>query len=354
MKTRLNKTLQVGILASGIIVLSIFTSCNQDNKTPDHQSINMDKKQTDSSIVRNGIIDLKMIDANKDGMVYQDPMDWNVISDMPGKCPLCNMTLKEVTLEKAKENLWLHQTKNNSLILNYDDPTSRRLGTKTSGTVYYYSLEKDVFSCKDKENNIWLENKKVGNAKELKLIGPHNQYNALAALIASTRAGTDPTIAWKAICKFEGLEHRLETVAEIDNVLFINDSFATNPEPTLAAIRSFSKPIILILGGSSKGADFTKMAEEISNSNVRGVILIGDEAKKIEEDLKKVNFKGEIKTGLTKMQEIVAAAKKIAQEGDVVILSPACASFGLFKDYKDRGKQFKEEVIKLKNSPPLP
>ena len=112
--------------------------------------------------------------------------------------------------EKAKENLWLHQTKNNSLILNYDDPTSRRLGTKTSGTVYYYSLEKDVFSCKDKENNIWLENKKVGNAKELKLIGPHNQYNALAALIASTRAGTDPTIAWKAICKFEGLEHRLE------------------------------------------------------------------------------------------------------------------------------------------------
>ena len=105
MKTRLNKTLQVGILASGIIVLSIFTSCNQDNKTPDHQSINMDKKQTDSSIVRNGIIDLKMIDANKDGMVYQDPMDWNVISDMPGKCPLCNMTLKEVPIKQAKENL---------------------------------------------------------------------------------------------------------------------------------------------------------------------------------------------------------------------------------------------------------
>ena len=105
MKTMLNKTLQIGLFAIGIIFISIFTGCSKDNKSPDHQSMNMGKKQTDSSIVRNGIIDLKMIDENKDGMVYQDPMDWNVISDMSGKCPLCNMTLKEVTLEEAKVNL---------------------------------------------------------------------------------------------------------------------------------------------------------------------------------------------------------------------------------------------------------
>jgi Cu(I)/Ag(I) efflux system membrane fusion protein len=105
MKIRLNKTLQIGLLASGIIFISIFTACSQDNKNPDHQSMNMGKKQTDSSIVRNGIIDLEMIDENKDGMVYQDMMDWNVISDMPGKCPLCNMTLKEVSIKQAKENL---------------------------------------------------------------------------------------------------------------------------------------------------------------------------------------------------------------------------------------------------------
>ena len=105
MKTRLNKTLQIGILASGIIFLSIFTACNQDNKNPNHQSMNMEKNQADSTIVRTGIIDLETIDKNKDGMVYQDMMDWNVISDMPGKCPLCKMTLKEVTLEEAKKNL---------------------------------------------------------------------------------------------------------------------------------------------------------------------------------------------------------------------------------------------------------
>ena len=105
MKTRLNKSLQIGILASGIIVLSIFTSCNQENKTPDNESMNMETEQSNSTIVREGMIDLMMIDENKDGMVYQDPMDWNVISDKPGKCPLCKMTLKEVSIEQAKENL---------------------------------------------------------------------------------------------------------------------------------------------------------------------------------------------------------------------------------------------------------
>jgi len=105
MKTRLNKTLQIGILASGIIVLSIFTSCNQDNKTPDHGSMNMEKEQSNSAIVHEGMIDLMSIDKNKDGKVFQDPMDWNVISDEAGRCPICKMNLKEVSLEEAKENL---------------------------------------------------------------------------------------------------------------------------------------------------------------------------------------------------------------------------------------------------------
>ena len=105
MKTRLNKILQIGILASGIIFLSIFSACSQDTKNPNHQSMNMEKNQADSTIVRSGIIDLEMIDKNKDGKVYQDQMCWNVISDEPGECPQCGMKLKEVSLDKAKENL---------------------------------------------------------------------------------------------------------------------------------------------------------------------------------------------------------------------------------------------------------
>lgn len=111
MKTRLNKTLQIGILASGIIVLSIFAACNQDKSTSDHGTMNMEKGQTNSAIVHEGMIDLMAIDKNKDGKVYQDMMDWNVISDEPGKCPLCKMTLKEVSIEQAKENLIKHDYK---------------------------------------------------------------------------------------------------------------------------------------------------------------------------------------------------------------------------------------------------
>jgi hypothetical protein len=111
MKTRLNKTLQIMLLASGIIVLSIFTSCNQDTRTPDHEPMKMEMGQSNSTIVREGMIDLMMIDENRDGMVYQDPMDWNVISDEPGRCPLCKMELKEVTVKEAKENLLKHDYK---------------------------------------------------------------------------------------------------------------------------------------------------------------------------------------------------------------------------------------------------
>ena len=108
MKSISKKIFLIGILAGSLTMLTIFVSCGQDNKNTDHKSMNMDKKQIDSSIVRVGEIDLQAIDQNKDGMVYQDPMDWNVIADDPGKCPLCGMMLKEVSLEKAKENLIKH------------------------------------------------------------------------------------------------------------------------------------------------------------------------------------------------------------------------------------------------------
>jgi len=108
MKTKSNKIFQIVVLAGSLTIFAIFVSCGRDNKNPDHQSMNMDKKQIDSTIVRVGVIDLQAIDENKDVMVYQDPMDWNVISDEPGKCPLCGMKLKEVSLEKAKENLINH------------------------------------------------------------------------------------------------------------------------------------------------------------------------------------------------------------------------------------------------------
>lgn len=110
MKSQINKLRAV--LFSGVIMLLVlFTACNQDNKNHEHQSMNMGNDQIDSTIIHTGVIDLEMIDKNKDGMVYQDPMDWNVISDKPGKCPLCKMKLEEVSIETARKNLIDHDFK---------------------------------------------------------------------------------------------------------------------------------------------------------------------------------------------------------------------------------------------------
>lgn len=117
MKSQTIKKLQILFYSGAMMLLLVFNACNQDNKNNEHdsmnmdntnnehQSMNMDNTQIDSSIIRKGVIDVEMIDRNKDGMVYQDPMDWNVISDKPGKCPLCKMTLKEVSIAEAKTNL---------------------------------------------------------------------------------------------------------------------------------------------------------------------------------------------------------------------------------------------------------
>jgi hypothetical protein len=111
MKNFASKGIQSVFIVSVIIFISILTGCGQENKSTDHNSMDQKTTQVDSSNIRTGEIDLVAIDKNKDDMVYQDPMDWNVISDQPGKCPLCGMTLKEVTLEKAKENLLKHDFK---------------------------------------------------------------------------------------------------------------------------------------------------------------------------------------------------------------------------------------------------
>lgn len=109
MQSPLDKILKICFVICTIFVLALFTACSQENKNPNHNTMDMSKGQIDSSIIRNGTIDLVMIDQNKDGKVFQDPMDWNVISDKPGKCPLCEMKLREVSLQDAKENLLKHK-----------------------------------------------------------------------------------------------------------------------------------------------------------------------------------------------------------------------------------------------------
>jgi UDP-N-acetylmuramoylalanine--D-glutamate ligase len=148
------------------------------------------------------------------------------------------------------------------------------------------------------------------------------------------------------ITSFAGMEHRLEFVREINGVKYYDDSFGTTPETAIVAMKSFNQPKVLILGGSDKGANYETLADEALKGNVRHVIAIGQTGPNIAELLRKRGY-DQITEDVKNMPEIVKKAQQNAQNGDIVLLSTASASFGLFKDYKDRGDQFKQAVQEL-------
>jgi len=186
--------------------------------------------------------------------------------------------------------------------------------------------------------------------KRLLLRGEHNLENISAAVSTTKIFRTNDTEIIAVLSKFKGLEHRLELVGKVKEVTFYNDSFATGPQPTIAAIEAFGEPTTLILGGYDKGLDYSRLARIISKrKNVKAVLLIGSLSRKIKKDITKSSFKGKlVELGKSKMKEIVKKAFEVTPGGGIVLLSPAAASFDMFKVYKDRGYQFKEAVKNLK------
>ena len=181
--------------------------------------------------------------------------------------------------------------------------------------------------------------------KDLILRGEHNLENVAAAVSVAKSLDIDEKIIQETVKNFKGLEHRLEFVKFFSGVGFFNDSFATGPQPTLAAIKSFTEDETLILGGSDKKLDYKELGDLINQSeNVKNIILIGQIRDQIKKFIKNKNI---YDLGNSDMNTIVQKAIEITEAGGVVILSPAAASFDMFKDYKDRGNQFKEAVNKL-------
>jgi UDP-N-acetylmuramoylalanine--D-glutamate ligase len=175
------------------------------------------------------------------------------------------------------------------------------------------------------------------------LKGKHNQYNTMAACVAGATMDIRKEKIREAVQNFQSLEHRMEYVATIRGVEFINDSKATNVNSTWYALESMTKPTILILGGVDKGNDYS-LLEDMVKEKVKAIICLGKDNRKIHEAFGNV-VSPIVNTGSA--SEAVHAAFHFASKGDVVLLSPACASFDLFKNYEDRGKQFKEAVRDL-------
>jgi UDP-N-acetylmuramoylalanine--D-glutamate ligase len=256
----------------------------------------------------------------------------------------------------AKIPITKFQTSKDFLVVNVDYETPRSFREHTTAQIFEFSrfgkvsrgcfVKDGLIVWKDKDREI-----PIVKTSDLTLRGEHNWENICAAAAASILKGAKPEKIGKIIAGFPGLEHRLEFVSEIDGVKYYNDSFSTTPETAIAALRAFKEPKILILGGSDKGSDYKELGKEIARSNVKAVILIGEMAQRIKNSIidYRLSIIDRIKIieGCRNMHEIVKAARFASKPGDVVLLSPACASFGMFKNYKDRGEQFKLAVKNL-------
>lgn len=247
---------------------------------------------------------------------------------------------------ESKANIFRYQTKEDIAIYLAGDVNSEHIAGYSQGNKIPYFDKPGAIVLDEGVIVIGEEEQKIIDTSEIKLIGAHNLQNVCAAVTAVWQVHQNTEAIRNVLSTFKGLEHRLEFVRELNDVSYYDDSFGTTPETAVVAIKSFSQPIILIVGGHDKGADYEALAGDIIKDRVRHVIAIGQIAQRISTALREKGFKN-ITYGLTTMPEIVAEAHRVAQPGDVVLLSAATSSFGLFNDYKDRGNQFKNSVNKL-------
>lgn len=257
----------------------------------------------------------------------------------------------------AKRNILRFQNKADFAIVNRDYPVSNESDAESQGTVFQVSTEQEVLinGAFARDNALWFkkdnEEEFIIETSHIFLPGKHNLENVLPAIIASKIYGISNETIVSVLESFKGLEHRLELVTEVNGVRYYDDSFSTTPETAIAAIKAFSNPEILILGGASKKSNFKELGEVISKAaNVKAIIGIGLEWPRIKQYISDPKHQMVLVEGAKNMQQIILAASKIAKPGDVVLLTPACSSFDMFKNYKERGNQFKEEVLKLQNS----
>ena len=246
---------------------------------------------------------------------------------------------------RAKSRIFENQKEEDHLILNYDDPYLRSLEKDARSQVHYFSIERAVRGIYVEGNKIVLEEDEkleLLPTESLALFGFHNLQNALASALASYLMGTPLEEIREGLRSFRGLPHRLEYVGEIEGVKFINDSKGTNPHAVLWALKSIDEPVILIMGGEDKGLDFTSL-REIVEKKVKKLILIGVSRNKL-----RAVFEGTVELSEAgNLEDAVELAFREAERGDVVLLSPGCSSFDMFKNYRERGERFKNAVRRL-------
>ena len=249
----------------------------------------------------------------------------------------------------AKKNVFKYQRDGDLVVLNKDNALTYELRKEVKGKVKYFStcekLEDGAYFQSDK---LFVMNKVVCNLEEIKLKGMHNVQNLLTAFCATQDEATVASMR-EVATTFMGVSHRGEFVREVDGVKYYNDSIASTPTRTIASLKAFEKPVILIAGGYDKKIPFEPLAEE-AYTNIKTLILVGDTKYKIKEVFENAFKENKIPLEIIlaeNFSEAIFTAKSVAKPGDIVTLSPACASFDMFQNFEVRGNKYKEIVMTL-------
>jgi UDP-N-acetylmuramoylalanine--D-glutamate ligase len=259
----------------------------------------------------------------------------------------------------AKARILDYQSSEDIAVLSMDDPGAIDLSGRVHGRLRFFSMDTPV------EDGAYLEDgvlyirdgfrkRKICQVSDIPLRGQHNILNVLSAAVLADSVGVPIGAMHEAIVRFKGIPHRLEEVAVINGVHYINDSIATAPERAIAALESFSEPIILLAGGRDKDMVWTRWAEKVLTST-RGIILFGDLAELLESQLSLAGA-SKIQDGfkvrrVDTLEEAVIASSDIAEPGDVVLLAPGGTSFDSFVDFEARGEAFRKLVFDLAKRP---
>lgn len=274
---------------------------------------------------------------------------------MPKISILCNITPDHISWHngmegyiKDKTDILKRADKNSYVILNYDDPYTKTFESDIKANIYYFSLSKIDYenNCYIKDNSIYFKNEKIIDTDEINMAGNHNMQNVMCAIIAAKLIGLDNETVKCAIKKFKSPSHRLEFITKINNTSYYNDSKATNPEASNVAINAFEgKQVSLIAGGRDKNTPLDEFVSYIK-MRINKVVLIGEAKERFKCALLNSGFNN-IKEETTLEGAIDEAAR---DNPDIVLFSPACASFDMFDNFEARGEAFRKYVLQKRTS----
>ena len=245
-----------------------------------------------------------------------------------------------------KKRIFANQRESDYCVLNYDDETVRSFYPDVKAKVVWVSCEEEVDGAYLKDGALYFKGERITEAADIPLVGWHNVYNVLFAAACTRLLGIAPEVIQKAIKEFKGVPYRTQLIAEINGVKFINDSKSTNTASTMTAVAAAKVPTVLILGGSEKGESYEKLFASIKNSAVKHVVLTGASRRNMLAAADKTEY-GDI-TVCADFDCAVKIAAMMANGGEEVLLSPACASFDAFSNFEERGERFNKIVEELR------